>query len=515
MATDTNSILAITQPTLEIKRISYTDVEALNNQVGAQSGTTINQTSVKASAGLVAPLIEIDNYQVPIGNIVSLDINQTGFLPELSLSFIDETGAFSGMYFPRTNPIIKVYIKALNPTLKPIRADFLITNIVGSELGNTYTNGRVQTMYTISGSLYIPGMYGNVILSIPKKKSWEALKWIADYLKLGFATNETSTNDEMTWLNPNNGVDSFIKSICERAYKDEKSFFGCFIDVNYILHFINYEKALSKETKPLTSPGHSDLAQHLDITGLNEGTTQDSKPKDYNESPILLTSSIKRASTGFHITNYEMTSNHGEILSLQSYKKSILWHDRKYYLENKAVIEHYVEPISDKTIDSKFTTYQKPQLKSFIDKDHTARWVGIDYNNGHPNYKFSKLLNLHNLDEFNKNYLTVVIPGVNQSIIRGAKILVEIAKLVAADNTANIPDENFGPQHRAKTGQVEELDLYLSGPYVVKQVKYVYNSFASTSELRYSTELILVRREWVEIAEANKLNSEKTTTTNV
>ena len=87
--------------------------------------------------------------------------------------------------------------------------------------------------------------------------------------------------------------------------------------------------------------------------------------------------------------------------------------------------------------------------------------------------------------------------------------------MVAADNTANIPDENFGPQHRAKTGQVEELDLYLSGPYVVKQVKYVYNSFASTSELRYSTELILVRREWVEIAEANKLNSEKTTTTNV
>ena len=143
MATDTNSILAITQPTLEIKKISYTDVEGLNNQVGAQTDTTVNMASVKTTTGLLAPLIEIDNYQVPIGNIVSVDINQNGFLPELALSFIDGTGAFSGMYFPRTNPIVKVYIKALNPALKPVRADFLITNISGSEIGNTYTDGKV------------------------------------------------------------------------------------------------------------------------------------------------------------------------------------------------------------------------------------------------------------------------------------------------------------------------------------------------------------------------------------
>jgi hypothetical protein len=369
-------------------------------------------------------------------------------------------------------------------------------------------------MYTVTGSLYVPGMYGNVVLSIPKKKSWEALKWIADYLKLGFATNETSTNDEMTWLNPNDGMDSFIKSICERAYKDEKSFFGCFIDINYILHFINYEKALSKDSKLLTTPGLSDIAQHIDVTGLNEKTTQDDKPKNYAEGDIVLTSSIQKAQTGFHIANYEMSSSHGEILSLQSYKKTILWHDRKYYLENKTGIEHYVEPLSDKTIDSKFTTYQKPQLKSFIDRDHTSRWVGIDYNNGHPNYKFSKLLNLHNLEEFNKNYLTVVLPGVTQAVIRGAKILVHIVKLLSPEVSANNADANFGSQSRAKLGQTEEVDLYLSGPYVVKEIRYLYNSFATSSELRYSTQLILVRREWVELAEDNKLNSEKTITTN-
>ena len=514
MATDTNSILALTQPTLEIKKISYADAEGLNKKVGAQSETTVNSTSVQSSVGLIAPLIEIDNYQVPVSNLVSLNIDQTGFLPEISLSFIDQTGAFAGMYFPRTNPIIKVYIKALNPSLKPVRADFLITNISGSEIGNTYTEGRVQTMYTVSGNLYVPGIYGNVVLSVAKKKSWEALKFVADYLKLGFATNETSTDDEMTWINPNDTIDNFIKHICERAYKNEKSFFGCFIDINYILHFINYEKSLSKETKPLTSPGLSDIAQYLDITGGNENTTQDNNQKDYSDSKILLTSSIKRAASGFHITHYEMTSNHGEILSNQNYKKSIIWHDREYYLENKTQIEHFVEPLSDKTIDSTITTYQKPKLETFINKEKSTRWLGIDYNNGHVNYKFSKLLNIHNLDEFNKNYLVVVIPGVNQSIIRGAKILVEIVKLVAPENAANIPDGNFGNQANAKTGQVEEVDLYLTGPYVVKEVKYLYNSFATASEIRYSTQLTLVRREWVEIAEANKLNSEKTVTTN-
>ena len=514
MATDPNSILAITQPTLEIKKLSYLDTESLNNKIGQASPGTVNQTSVKESTGLITPLIEIDNYQVPSGKIVSLNIDQNGFLPELSLSFIDESGAFTGMYFPRTNPIIKVYIKALNPTLKPVRADFLITNVSGSEIGNSYTAGRSQTMYTVSGTLYVPGLYGNTVLSIPKKKSWEAIKWIADYLKLGFATNETSTNDEMTWINPNDGVDKFIKNICEHAYKDEKSFFDCFIDINYILHFVNYEKSLSKDTKPLTTPGLSDIAQHIDISGLNEQTTQDEKPKDYAGSTIVLTSSIQKAQSGFHIVNYEMSSNHGEILSLQSYKKSILWHDRKYYLENKTGIEHYVEPLSEKTMESNLTTYQKPKLKSFIDKEHTLRWVGIDYNNGHPNYKFAKLLNLHNLEEFDKNYLTVIIPGVTQSIIRGSKLLVHIAKLLAPENSANIPDTKFGNQPSAKTGQTEEVDLYLSGPYVVSEIKYIYDSFATASEIRYSTKLTLVRREWVEIAEDNKLNSEKTTSTN-
>jgi hypothetical protein len=511
MSTNINSILAITQPTLEIKRISYTDTEGLNKSVGATNGELVNHTSPQASAGFISPLIEIDNYQVSGSNLVSLNIDQSGFLPELVISFIDQTGTFAGMYFPRTNPIVKVYIKSLNPTLKPVRADFLITNISGSAIGSTYTAGRSQTIYTVSAQLYVPGIYGNSILSIPNKNSWEALKWVADFLKLGFATNETSTSDQMTWINPNDTVAEFIQNICDRAYKDEKSFFDCFIDINYILHFVNYEKSLSKDTKPAETAGLSDISQTTDTTGLNEKITQDNKDKNYEGSQIILTSSIKRAKSGFHIAHYEMSSCHGEVLSNQNYKKSIIWHDRKYYLENDSQIKHFAEPLSDKTIDSTLTSYQKPKLQTFIDKESSTKWVGIDYNNGHSNYKFAKLLNSHNRDEFDKNYLTVTIPGVVQSIIRGSKITVEIVRIVADEAGANVPDGVFGDQTMAKTGQIEEVDLYLSGPYVVHEVKYQYNSFADTSELRYSTELILVRREWIELAESNRLDSEKTT----
>lgn len=511
MSTNVNSILAITQPTLEIKRISYTDVAGLNKAVGGENSGLSNNTSPQASAGFISPLIEIDNYQVSGSSLISLNINQSGFLPELTLSFIDQTGNFAGMYFPRTNPIVKIYIKSLNPTLKPIRADFLITNISGSAIGSTYTADRSQTIYTVSAQLYVPGIYGNSILSIPAKNSWEALKWISDFLKLGFATNETATVDLMTWINPNDTIATFIQNICDRAYKDETSFFDCFIDINYILHFVNYEKSLGKDTKPAEAVGLSDLSQTADVTGLNESTTQDNQEKDYGSRVIMLTSSIKRAESGFHIAHYEMSSNHGEVLSNQNYKKSIIWHDRQYYLENNSQIKHFAEPLSDKTIDSNLTTYQKPKLQTFIDTESSTKWVGIDYNNGHLNYKFAKLLNHHNREEFNKNYLTVTIPGVIQSITRGSKILIEIVKSISDENEANIADGVFGDQLAAKTGQVEELDLYLSGPYVVHEVKYQYNSFSESDKLRYSTELILVRREWVELAESNKLSSEKTT----
>jgi hypothetical protein len=508
MAADPNSILAITQPNLEIRRISHLNPDSFESESEVAINKS-NNANIQTATGLVTPYIEIDNYIVPQDRLVSLSINQNGFLPELTLSFMDTTGVFSGMYFPRTNPILKLYIKALSPAIKPIRSDYLITNIVSSELSTLYTgDGRIESIYTLTAKLYVPGIYGNTVQSIPKKKSWEALKSLADHLKLGFATNETSTDDLMTWLNPNGTIETFIQDICDRAYKNEKSFFGCFIDTNYILNFVNYEKALSKETKVMQTAGDGMESQYSATNSVNKTESKDDKPKETELIDVLLSSSIKDTHTGFHIAHYAMYSNHGEVLSQQNFRKSITWHDRKFYLENKLPLNHYIEPLSEKTIESKDTTYQKPRLATFA-KEQTSRWVGVDYNNGHANYKFARLLNSHNIDELGKNYLVVKLPGVTQAIYRGGKVDVIIKRLPSAEMDAIAPDSKFQQSENAMRGATEVIDLYLTGPYIVKDIVYEFNGSPEASEFKYSTELILVRREWIEISDDNKLDSEK------
>jgi hypothetical protein len=505
MATDPNSILAITQPTLEIRKISQIDVSALNPKDSAQ---VLNGSSQKTVIGTLAPYIEIDNYIIPENKIVSLVINQNGFLPELTVSFLDSTGSFTGMYFPKTNPVLKLYIKSLSTAVKPIRSDYLITNIVSSELGNAYSKEAIENMYTLTAKLYIPGLYGNNVQSIPNKKSWEALKHIADSLKLGFATNETSTDDQMTWINPNSTIEEFIKNIVDRAYKNDKSFFDCFIDVNYILNFVNYEKALSKETKVMQAPAEAMHSQYSDSSGMEKNLSKDDKPKEAGLADIVLRSSNKSANRGLHIVYYAMYSNHGEILANQTFRKNVVWHNREYYSQNKAPLKFYVEPLSEKTIDSNLTTYQKPKLATF-NSESSSRWLGIDYDNAHANYKFARLLNYHNLEEMGKNYLVVKIPGVVQSIYRGGKLMVLIERLASDEVDAMPADERFPEKSNTRLGKTEVKDLYTSGPYIVKDIQYEFNGMPENSELKYSTELTLVRREWIELSENNKLASEK------
>ena len=504
MAVDPNQILAITQPKLEIRRISHLNVDEIN-EVNPEAG---NNSSVQTTAGFLVPYVEVDNYIIPNGKLLSLSINQSGFLPELTMSFMDVTGAFSGMYFPRTNPILKLYIKSLAPAIKPIRSDFLITNITSSEMGNSYGSQTIETIYTVSAKLFVPGLYGNFVQSIPNKKSWEALKQIADSLKLGFATNETSTDDAMTWINPNDTVENFIKSICSRAYKNDKSFFDCFIDVNYILTFINYEKALSKDTKPMQTPIGADIFQYADLTGPNKNVTQDDKPREEGTTDIVLTTSLDSSRTGFHIAHYAMYSNHGEVLANQNFRKRVLWHDRANYTSTKKPFEFYIEPLSEKTINSKETVYQKPKLKTF-ETESASRWLGIDYNNNHTHYKFSRLLNQHNVSELEKNYLVVKLPGVVQAVHRGAKLSVLITRLVSSEQDGMRTDTKFEDRPESLSGSREKPDLYTSGPYIVKDIRYEYDAAPQSSQLRYSTELVLVRREWIEIGEDNKLASEK------
>ena len=509
--TDPNALSTVFQPTLVINTIAIPDIKGFNNQSGGQSNDSSKAGQDVANvAGALVPYAEIDNYRIMMRDFISLNIYQNGFLPEITLSFIDKSGAFSGRYFPRRNPLLKLYVKSNNPETKMIRGDYLVESIVGSPTNNTYTGSNQENIYTITGSLFIPGLYGDTIKALPKLKSIDALKKIATDLKIGFATNEESTNDEMTWINPNSTVANFIKNITDRAYKNETSFFTSFIDVNYILNFINVEKVLGAETKVFQYAVAGDVTSQTNLSNLDATTTTDNKEKKYEFFDVELNSSRKRSGSALNIVEYSMYSNHGEVLSTQAYKKQINWHDRAEYLNTGKYLSFYHEPLSKREVVNNQVLYQKPMLNNFTEGEQSARWLGIDYNNGHTNYKFAKLLNLHNLTELTKNYLVVKIPSMNQNVIRGVKVRVVIKNLKSADDPRHMQtDDNIKEVPGAEATTQESYDYYLSGLYYVKDVIYEYDALSELDNTKMSTTLVLAKREWLDVKPDSYLETER------
>ena len=78
---------------------------------------------------------------------------------------------------------------------------------------------------SFSGILRIPNFYAETCKSIKNKSSFEALLDIATDLKLGFVSNDVNLTDKMTWINPWNTNENFIKDIVKHSYKDVDSFY--------------------------------------------------------------------------------------------------------------------------------------------------------------------------------------------------------------------------------------------------------------------------------------------------
>jgi hypothetical protein len=205
-----------------------------------------------------------------------------------------------------------------------------------------------------------------------------------------------------------------------------------------------------------------------------------------------------------------MYSNHGEVLSTQAYKKQINWHDRAEYLNTGKYLSFYHEPLSKREVVNNQVLYQKPMLNNFTEGEQSARWLGIDYNNGHTNYKFAKLLNLHNLTELTKNYLVVKIPSMNQNVIRGVKVRVVIKNLKSADDPRNMQtDDNIKEVPGAEATTQESYDYYLSGLYYVKDVIYEYDALSELDNTKMSTTLVLAKREWLDVKPDSYLETER------
>jgi len=496
MAEDNIVIRSLFSPSIQLDDIALDDLFTgtspdLENLKGSPTGRQYQNT-----LGTDYPFIIINNYTFAVHEIINFEIDATGFLPELKLTIaLTSTNVFKTVGFPKDGDIASVFIRAKNDAFKPVRNDYLITFV---DSGPGGAEGRGSTI-EIRGVLFIPHLEDEVIKNY-EGTSFEVLQQVAKNLKLGFATNEESTSDSQVWICPNDTLKNFIMNITEHSWKDEKSFYKCYIDIYYHLNFINVNNQIAGEGK--LSAGILDIVFMTDDksdTNLEKGSQQMSK-KFFSDMDSF-------SGTNSFIQTYTIQNNSSAISKRWGYKT----YAQFYSQATKGTWSIYVDPIiTEGSHEDKMLLKGRPYPKAadgtasekYWETQNKYIWLGIQYKDSHDMYLYSQLWNKRNLEELDKLYLEIEITRWNPNVYRGEKVPILLHSFGDTfDRTANAtPGEANLPAN--ETAPIAQ-QLY-SGYYMIDGLKIKYTIAMPTRTSEGSGEvtpgitqiLLLRRREW-------------------
>ena len=451
---------------------------------------------ISQRAGVNTPFVKLAG-QV-ITNIEYLTIDESGFIPKLDLTFRDPSGEFSGNYFPKRNLMVSVFINSGNDKLKPVRSDYLITKVKSIPVTNRGTEINISqgTMYMVKAELFVPRLYNNVSRSYPNATSVDAIKAVCSELGLGYAQNEFTPADAMTWINFNTSPLNFLRDITNYVYQDDESFFTGFISKEMIFNLINVNQQLLKTEVDET---FSSNANPLSL-GVTQKQKNDPNDAAFAEEVVVnfLTNLRKNINKPNYIYEANLISDQGSVLKQDGYKKKIYYYD-------------HFEPVEtdDAGKPNKFKQFfvapnNAPELEEAsmlipddegMDEVGNKKWMNINYGNTHEHWNAARVFNSHNLKELEKIKLRVLLKGVNFQVIRGMTVpLVITLSLGEKIRKESDPDGDDPIDLASSNFEGETLDSELTGWYYVKEARY---TFDPTDTHIFYTELILARREWV------------------
>ena len=478
-------LLKSLDPTLSMVELAEVDdskdVKSLSLFKKSDTRPTTAQT-----AGKNFPIIKINGFSVT--QIESFIIDETGFIPTVTLHFVDSGGEFNGNTFPKKNLLMSSYIKIANQKFKPVRQDWLITSVrsMAPSKGLSDT-ASIDVEYVVKGELFIPRLYNNVSKSYNGLTSKETLTKVAEELKIGFAENPAATpNDVMTWINFNTSPANFIKDVTCHAFQDAYSFFTSFISKEYCLCYVNVNDQLIPRESDDTFVNYSNL----------EAIDTDSKTKveelDATVFNFLTTITSSKSSPNY-MTSLTIISDQGQILKNNGYKKQIYYYD---YMSDSEPADKFVDFfVAPNNSDGAPESQILLPVDEGLDEIGLKKWINIEYGNTHPQWNFSRVQNDMNLKEIEKIQLKVTLNGINVQVTRGSVIALVVTQRVAQQLRKEFDQENSGKTFNQSTNLSDEMpDLQLTGKYWVKAAKYYYDGDTQ----KYETELILSRREWLE-----------------
>lgn len=493
MAEPKDQIISRLDPKIPLQELWTTDDSEINAQ-NPIIKTGSSTTSAKDTIGTVSPYVMINGTSV--SNIDQLIIDQTGMIPKIKMIFIDSFGEFTGPNYPKNNPIVSVYFKPGNSNFKPIRADFLIKSLKSNQDATLHKRkSGTEATFILDGELYIPKLYDNTSKCYANMTSKEALMRIADEIDLGYADNTFTTNDKMSWINPNKNYAWMINDIAKHAYLNDDTFFKVFIDVYYHINFIS----VTEQLNPMADLAYT-FSSRIESTAERENNYIKSIEEEVNNIDdnnldyVRLTNLIGTEKRPYHIINYGMAGEVGRILKNKGYKKQIYYYD--HTINGEKFVSFFVNPI-------KVKGYEKNDKNSYLIPDDDIlknstikKWMNIDYGNAHREWNASVLINDLNNSELNKVKLVAETEGINFQVIRGMGVPVLIYTTISihAMNSNKRTDEDYETELDKNNSDKLVKDDALSGRYMVGGLRYIYNKLEDYST---KTEMHLVRMNWI------------------
>jgi hypothetical protein len=491
-------ILQITKPEIQLDPLRILDLDTKDG--GAKMSEIY---------GYYVPYVTINGEPMGFNSIENLTLDCEGFVPRLSMYFIDYDNVFTAKGFPGDGKVVSVYISGpSDDTFKPIRIDFDVESIQPFAGGDSD-----YKRFTLNGKMRIPYLYRDVC-EFYQGTSFQTLLEISKNLKLGFASNVENTIDEMSWINPADTTERFIKDITLASYNDDESFFVSFIDPYYNLNFVEVNRLLSLEKDVEISYNYmlSNPKAFLEDPDIND--------KMKIEEGGILSNALSLSGTTRKFDKYVPYNNTARIVTKNGYRKF----SQHYDVAEKIFISEFVDPIS-----SKDPTTLKLKGRNVVTRNYEVlpeyelttlpfktKYLGKQNDNMHPNFTYAIVLNHQNIVEMSKIGMEVYIEGINPALHMFQRVLVLVYNYGSNMNSLLNPEERKNnplydtPEIQNQAPQASEfsqnssfnaggdamsstMNSLLSGFYLIKGFTYIYQKGRN---LR--TKVILGRREFYE-----------------
>lgn len=458
-------ILKVSKPTIAIDQMDMLNTDDANAPIKSD-------TNKHKVAGAVYPLIQINKHQFDEQEVSSFQLDETGFIPTVRVVVESSDGLFLSKYFPKDGDPMSIWVRSKMDEFAPIKCDFEITNV--NAIPSMDSSGDVQR-FTVEGVLRVPGMYAEWCKSFGEKTSYEALQAVSKEIGLGFASNETVTNDKMRWLCAFDNYEKFIKDVTSASYKDDESFFTSFVDKYYYLNFVNMNNQFSEEFN---------VDEALDMLNFSDDYITRSETQKF-QTQLYLCNHRNLKGTGNYIKGYTLLNDAGRKVMDNGYRRFLQHYDPKASKVPKDKYQSYfIEPLDTKGTSDKILLKGRTN-EDYFHKHNKYKWLGIQ-NNSHENYMHALVQNWQNYQQVDKMKMRMYLGKCNFNLYRGQRIPV----LILNEGNTKRQKATLQPEQ----GETDQLsyDKFLTGYYMITGMVYTWDSQFPF----FQQELFLSRREW-------------------